>query len=781
MSKSRPISPFGDDESLEKYFKAIHSYYKDAKQFVSNKKIIWYTNFIQPNIYVVVLDAIRLMQQYDKRNHQSPTIDVQTIFQKVLDLNNSNFNIDKNVENLANMIKSIPVNNAELTWKVKNEYARTINGMSKTFVSNLESCTNKQKSVYQEFTNSKKQLKSLQSHIYSMLDKSITMEYQTFGDLLEAISKYVNFSINIIPFGELTKIKMEYEKQQQLNNSLLNNIPLYYLWFIERFADNIRKLRNTVICPQLSDLDIQDVLNFHDLIVKFIITLSTKTTNPTHGINVQKDKLIHLKDFLVNTKEYYTVLERENENLKIQNTQLQVDGKKTIQYEQEEKEKLKNEYSNELNHYRKLMGNLEQELHQNRQIQIEIRDKIENIQRERDDIYRQNGELQKKMENCAEEVERNQHAYTREVEKYRIKCNELIEKSHLQNTRIDELQGKCEELKREKLECVKRNETYEQQMKEDESKNHKMQQLQQIEIERKNELYRENFQQQIAVYVEKMRQDEEKFQQKISMYEQQMQQDREKISVYELQIQQIRNEYQQQIETCTQEIQTLMTANANLHSMINQNNHIQYMENQRLTAVAAEKCTYCSSFVVIFNNSIPLKNFEQYLQMTDEIYKLMLPQIDESNQNRQFIENIPKRINYKYILDFNEEAQQISTTVTNRKDLITLIVNYGFLNYQILEMSTKPKKPITMKKLRIEMFRNVMENGMQHFSSSSSSTSFIDYFLESFLENSHLIVQDRKNLLAIHLFQKYFVYVAEREQMLDILNTTSLKLTLSVE
>lgn len=283
----RKISPLTDKISFENYIKAVQSYYADASKVVQSKQALCYVNFVHPNIYVVVLDAIRLAQTYEKKRQTVDNIDVHSLFGTIQNNENNVISVDGNIKTLCDMINAIPVGTKEFTWKVKNEYARTINGMSKTFMANLDSCTNKQTKVQKENLKMKNTIEILTKSITTTLHTSIVEKYNTLDDLTNALIRYVNAVIEIIPFDKYDNITNIYASIREdsdfdkfikkYNYNVLQYALYYFYGLVKYFYKHHKRLKSLSSSSSSSSNDFtqvtKDIFNFTKYIFDFIFTV----------------------------------------------------------------------------------------------------------------------------------------------------------------------------------------------------------------------------------------------------------------------------------------------------------------------------------------------------------------------------------------------------------------------------------------------------------------------------------------------------------------------------
>lgn len=795
------LSPLGDKVSFASYVKSAEIYYRDCSPYFTDKKMLWYLNFVKPNVYVMVLDAIRISRKYEKKKNQSTkagdysknVVDVQSIIRLALEINKNDYNLDGNVQNLIGLLRAIPVGNADLTWKVKNEYARTINGLSKSFMSNLETCTSKQKSINEEYIKCKEQLRAVHVLLDGALSSHIVVKNRSVKDLLQTMCDYINVAVNVVPIKDFHVYKKRYETLFRNENAANIDILTVCSQFINRASKHVAKLSDIAKVPPFALLSAENVFDAYEALVDFVHDKIDKSLLASAGASIESPKF--KSDKMINLKEVLSTVARYIDS--------SIEELVRLRSRQRDFEELESEIKNQHRTISTLHVKVNETQSQNKELV--------------DSNYKKGLEIEKLAESlvlCESEIKRFYDETIDLKNKSSIAERELVEaKDAVNETRknFDRLSETCDEMQK-KLQMSqqdydllsRRNMELETRLRESsESETARMKIL-----ERANDV-------ETGMYNEMKRLQEEASMYKMRSIESEAREiDREER--HKREVEQLRQEFN---NWHSEERRKINEDFEQWHKVQIDEIHKRYLEDIRSAhelcgrAIEEEKSNrqlqdskLRQAIVAVFEtiavdtNTTYADSFEAYLSITKRIYDVVLSCINVDLPAVRLVADVTKNLNVRHAIDVGREIQKCDRRIETRHDLLDFIMHYWFLNRHFPDTALVRESAfdnyddddvnadkITVNRLRLEEFRYAVIEQQQHAgfvgdkkddveSSPQTKSSFVDYFLRSCLKDYDVIEEESKDVIAKYIFDSYFIYVAEKQRLLKLVNVNSMRL-----
>lgn len=804
----RQISPLADRLSLETYLKTIKRYYTDASKIA--KSDLWYVNLIQPNIYVMVIEAVRLSEAYQKKKQTTETINVHALFGMLQDNPTYTVTINDNVNNLYKMIDAIPIGTKELTWKVKNEYARTINGMTKTFMTNLDSCTSRQKTVQKENIEIKNTINIISKTLTSTLNPNIVEKFDSLSELVTALVTYVNVLVEIIPFDSCDDMKNIFEElfvdstDKNLFADIKNDVIQYSLYYFYGFV----KFLSSSSLPISNDprkVDKKNIFTIYKFLFDFIdeIFRTVSNENDIGGRKVTAATVMEIREFrtlLAATtksicdavrlsKDYKTSQEQLNtlrdqivgytetlRNSHIRNEQIALE----LTNFQTEYHDLKASYTN----LRKQTAEYEKQIEILQQHCKEHTKKLEEVVNQLVQAKEKNRIINENSNQIEQELRSNLAEAKRDNDTLQVKLREIHDSYSVgygqyksMETQHDALLNEITELKQKYDDG---NRDYEAMQKDNEWLFNTITALQ-------DRYYNDSRHYEIVQRTNEMLNGEiVALQEKCSLIEQNY-----------------RSELQQLYITCG-----VLDKDNELLQKTNELEERNDLENMKITLqeyantiqnLQREKeqheCTntIIDEIVDIFNKVEKFDvGMELYVHVVTEIFDILKPYIEKKidpqiNTIWQNIIPIREHLNIKFVVNVSNEYyySKPAFLIKSRKDVLTFIMWYQFVNNHLPllnsqnQYSVLPPQKISIQNIIQRDIRTLIQNKNNDEENANVPTvNFVDYFLHRCVDFHELVHIKNRDKICMYLFDHFFIGPVQKDTLSQIMSSDSIALSI---
>lgn len=802
------LSPFGDKESFRVYLKAMQLYYKDSFQYVTDRKMLWYMNFVQPNVYVMVLEALRIARRYDSARGKTKNapVDVQSVFRIALDINGDNYKLDKDAENLANMISSIPTGASDLAWKVKNEYARTINGMSRSFMSNLESCTSKQKSIHEENARSKKQLDAIKTIIASKLNPSIAAKYKSVSDILEPMIEYVNFAVGVIPFERFPVFKRKFDKlvdeklttKRGAPSRLFVDVLANYAEFVSRAAENVNALGALVHLPSFSQFSVEDILRVYDVLAKFVLSIDTANV-VVENRNYKTDAIVNLTALLKAVSRRFEFVERRNAELSERCRDVEQKHADATLLREDDAER-QNDLARTIEDLRSRLAASTEENDRLKNALLRCETDSEAVAREHAFVIKELQNVRDSRASSDENIRRLKESLNEcllgkqkmaemaaeanaEIENARTEVRSLRETSRAKDAKTGELEDKIAALERDRAAAMESLSKYSRQLETS------------VEENRANVAriaYCENALREREEYNSRLEREKGEISDAATKLAEQIRYLENENINYKSEVTKLAHyanlEYAREMDRVKQERDEVGTT-------LERNNALYARTVESMTGEIGQLRRFVDDMSEAFRDigsggdDDDDDDMQRYLKVADKMFNVVIPVMERRDDvdatSLKALVNFRRNFNYRHALNVSEELRQCDRQIRTRNDLFSFVMHYWFFNRRFVpNVAPGEHKRIEADKLRLDQFRNVRydydSNDVGDTTDAETAAlvePFIDYFLRSYLDGYETIVDEKtRNGLAKYLFDNYFLFVADKRRLLDAIDTTSLSL-----